>query len=143
MHNIRVTDIIIPLESYPHFTREVTLQQAIQEMEKVQIVSKDRKSLPRVALVFGKDQHELLGLVRRRDILRGLLPDFLMPKTLEHSRQPFDVQADPNLTEISTERLIKIMREQAKRQVSEVMLPIKATIELDDTIIKAIHLMVS
>ena len=66
-------DIMIPLNKYPHIPHTLTLREAVAEMELSVVEVGGLKSLPRALLVFDDDQ-QLLGVVRRRDILRGLDP---------------------------------------------------------------------
>ena len=76
----RAGDIMIPLDKYPHIPYWFTMRQALAEMEHTEFDIGGRKSLPRVVLVFD-EEYNLLGIVRRRDILRGIEPDYLA-KTL-------------------------------------------------------------
>lgn len=77
-----------------------------------------------------------------QDIMRGLEPRFLVSGSLEYRRKLFDVEIDPNLAELSYEKMIARMRERADRPVREFMIPIKATIDHDDHIMKVIYEMV-
>lgn len=138
----RVEEIMIPIGQYPHITEDATLKDAILVIENSQINHRGRLSLPRVLLIFDKDE-KLCGTVRRRDIMRGLEPKFLLGEPLDYRKKLFDVQIDPNLTEMSFEKNIKGMKEQTNRKVGEVMLPIRATIDYDDHLIKAAYMMVS
>ena len=133
----RASDIMIPLENYPHLPYWFTLRQAMAEMESSQLEFEGRMSLPRGVLVFD-ERYQLLGMVRRRDILRGLQPEF-MGHAFQHQKQPFDVAVDANLTELSFDRMASGLRERAERPVSEVMLPVKVTVQADDHIIKVVH----
>ncbi|MDH4348899.1 MAG: hypothetical protein OEW17_08845, partial [Gemmatimonadota bacterium] len=81
--------------------------------------------------------------VRRRDIMRGLEPKYLVVQPLEYRKKLFDVAVDPNLSELSYDRVITGIREQASRPVSDVMQPIEAVLQADDHIMKAIYEMVS
>jgi CBS domain-containing protein len=137
----RAADIMIPLDKYPHVPYWFTLRQAIAEFEKSEFDIHGRKSLPRVVLVFN-EAYELLGMARRRDILRGLEPEFLLGKPLDARKEMFDVKVDPNLSELSYEKLLEGIRKRAERPVSEVMLPIQATVDADDHLIKVIYEMV-
>ncbi|MHC4777246.1 MAG: CBS domain-containing protein, partial [Planctomycetota bacterium] len=74
MHEKCVRDIMVPLNEYPHIPSTHSLREAIQEMGKIQILRKGNTSLPRTALVFDEAHNELVGLLRRRDIMRGLEP---------------------------------------------------------------------
>ncbi len=71
MNEKLVRDIMVPLDEYPCIPGSCTLRDAIIEMG-VQILRKGQLSLPRVALVFDDDFSELLGVLRRRGIMRGL-----------------------------------------------------------------------
>jgi CBS-domain-containing membrane protein len=137
----RAGEVMIPLDKYPHIPYWFTLRQAIAEIEKSEIFVGDRKSLPRAVLVFNK-AYELLGIVRRRDILRGLLPEYLAVKTPDRAMSFFDVRVDPNLLELPYEKMAGALRDQAERRVSEVMVPIGATVDYDDHIMKIISKMV-
>ena len=134
-------DIMIPLDKYPHVPHWFTLRQAMAEIEKSEFEIKGRKSLPRVILIFD-ERNQLMGTVRRRDILRGLEPRFLTNKSMDYRKKLFDVKVDPNLSEMSFDRFLKGIKEQAERPVREVMLPIAATVDYEDHIIKVIYEMV-
>ena len=135
------SDIMVPLDEYPCIPETLTLRDAILEMG-VQIVRKQQLSLPRVALVFDDGFHELQGMLRRRDIMRGLEPNFLGSGALEYRRKLFDVEIDPNLSELSHDKIVAGMRRRANRLVKDFMSPIRATIEHDDHMMKAVYEMV-
>ncbi|MHC4695460.1 MAG: CBS domain-containing protein [Planctomycetota bacterium] len=137
-----VRDIMVPLEEYPCIPHTLTLRDAIEEMA-VQILRQKQATLPRVVLVFDDDFCELLGVLRRRDIMRGLEPGFLVSGSLDYSKKLFNIEADPNLAELSFDRIVAHIRQRASRPVREVMSPIKATVNHDDHITKAIYEMVN
>lgn len=137
----RVEEIMIPLNKYPHIPYWFTLRQAIAEMEKSELDINGRKSLPRVVLVFD-EKYRLMGTVRRRDIMRGLEPEFLSSPSKQQSKW-FNIQVDPNLMELSFDKVVIGIRERAERPVSEVMLPIARTIDAGDHLMKVIYEMVS
>lgn len=136
-----VQDIMVPLEEYPCISETLTLGDAVTEMT-VQILRKKQLSLPRVALVFDDGFHDLLGMLRRRDIMRGLEPEFLVRGALEYRRKLFEVEVDPNLTELTYDKVVAHIRKRANRMVKDFMIPIPATINYDDHIMKAIYEMV-
>jgi CBS-domain-containing membrane protein len=138
MENIRAKDVLIPIDQYPHIPYWFTLRQAMMLIETSELERDGRKSLPRVVLVFD-EKYQLMGMVRRRDILRGLEPDFLSQKPISYRRKLFDVKVDPNLSEISFDKIIFGVRERAERPVSEVMIPIEATVDYEDHIVKVIY----
>ena len=135
-------DIMIPLEKYPHIPYWFTLRQAVAEMEKTSLEVAGRKSLPRALLVFD-EKYNLLGIVRRRDILRGLEPKFLRTMSMTYRKKLFDVEIDPNLADMSSGKVVEAMQEQAEQAVSEVMQPIAATVDIGDHLAKIIYKMVS
>jgi CBS domain-containing protein len=137
----RAEEIMIPLDKYPHIPYWFTLRQAMAEMEKSEIEVKGRKSLPRVVLVFD-EKYRLMGMARRRDIMRGLEPRFLSDGFKKSEKKWFDVAIDPNLTELSYDHMVKVIRERAERQISEVMIPVTKTVNGDDHLIKVIYEMV-
>jgi predicted transcriptional regulator len=61
---------------------------------------------------------------------------------LNYRKKLFDVSIDPNLSEMSYDRMVKGIREQAKRPVSEIMRPIQVALDYQDHIIKGIYEMV-
>ncbi len=139
---MRVREIMIPVARYPSVRDNTTLRKAIEVILGSVLEVEHERSLPRVLLVFdGIDV--LVGTVRRRDIMRGLEPSFLVSQPLEYRKKLFDVAIDPNLSELSYDRVLKGIRAQAERPVSDVMRPIEATLDADDHIGKAIYEMVS
>lgn len=138
MENVRAGDIMIPLDRYPHIPYWFSLRQAIVEMEKSEIDRDGRKSLPRAVLVFN-EAYELLGLVRRRDILKGLEPKFMVVKPLEYRKKLFDVQVDPNLSLLTSDDLLKGVLEQSDRPVSDIMAPIEHTVQFEDHVFKVVY----
>jgi CBS-domain-containing membrane protein len=133
----RARDIMIPLEEYPHIPYWFTLRQAVAEMESSQLERDGRKSLPRGVLVFD-ERYQLRGKVRRRDLLRGLEPEFLA-HGFHHQKQPYGPAVDANLSELSFDRIAGGLRERAEQPVSEVMLPVKSTVQADDHLLKLVH----
>jgi CBS-domain-containing membrane protein len=130
-------ELMIPLDKYPHLPYWFTLRQAMAEMEQSEFDVDGRKSLPRVVLVFD-ERYQLLGIVRRRDILRGLEPSFLSQPV-----DGFSDLLDQNLVGLSFDKLAEGIRERAERLVREVMMPIRATADHDDHVMKLIYMMVA
>jgi len=146
----RVREMMIPLDEYPWVRIDDTLRHAIRVIEDSQLEVRRRASLPRVLLVFDHDD-ELVGIVRRRDIMRGLEPDFLVSQPLEYRVKLFEVGQDPHLTELSTDlsrevdldRVVKGLRAQAGRPVGDVLRPIPTSLGPEDQVMKAVYEMVS
>ena len=137
----RAGDIMIPLDDYPHLPYWFTLRQATAELEKSEVEIHGRKSLPRAVLIFD-EKYQLMGMARRRDIMRGLEPEFLLGRPIESRKTLFDVKVDPNLSELSYDKLLQGMRRQGQRPISDVMRPILTTVDFDDHLVKVIYEMV-
>jgi len=135
-------DLMIPLKKYPNIPAWFTLRQAVAKIENSVIDIEGQKSLPRALLVLD-EKNQLLGIVRRRDILRVLKPKFLQDISLSNQKKLFDIEVDPGLAAISFGEDKKIIQEQAEQLVSEVMLPIIATVNYNDQLGKIIFLMIS
>ena len=136
--NRRVRHFMIPLDDYPYVSTTDTLLDAMQQMAESQLEVGGRTSLPRCLLVFDDDD-ALVGLLRRRDLMRGLEPKFLVDRPLDYRKKLFDVRVDPNLSELSFEQVRNGVRQQAGRTVAEVMRPIRWTVQADDHCIKAVY----
>ncbi|MBF0430567.1 MAG: CBS domain-containing protein [Fibrobacteria bacterium] len=139
--NITAGELMIPISKYPIVSINDTLLDAVEEMDNIQIDSGGRKALPRVVLVFDHS-NELVGVIRRRDIFRGLEPGFLVKHTSSYKRKWFDVHIDPNLSELTGDATFESIKRNSKKKVKEIMLPIAQTIDYDDHITKIISTMV-
>jgi len=142
LETMRVEELMLPLDSYPHITTETTLAEAAKVLKASRIEFGGHVSLPRWLLVFSPEG-QLIGSLRRRDIMRGLEPKFLLNEPLDYRKKLFDVKLDPDLSELSYDQLVKEVRGQAKRPVKKVMKPLQVTIHHDEHLIKAIYEMVS
>ncbi len=140
----RAADIMIPIDRYPYVKHSATIREAVIQIENSSLEIDGRQSLPRALLVFDEESH-LLGIVRRRDILRGLEPKFLRTMPMPRRKLLFDVeiQSDPDLVDLTAGRIAGAMREQAKGPVSEIMQPISATVDHDDHLAKIVYRMLS
>ena len=52
------------------------------------------------------------------------------------------MKVDPNLSELSYDKLLQGMRRQAERPISDVMRPIATTVDFEDHLVKVIYEMV-
>ncbi len=136
----RAGEIMIPLGEYPHIPLRYTIKQAVEEMEAAMIVKNGRHSLPRALLVFDRD-YDLVGTVRRRDLLRTLEPQFLRSLPVHHQRKLFDVEADVNLIDISAGRIADAMRANSELPVANCVRPITGTCKVDEHLAKVIYKM--
>jgi len=140
MENIHAEDIMIHLDSYPHVPHWFSLRQAIIEMEKTQFEVEGRKSLPRVVLVFD-EEYRLMGMVRRRDILRGLGPDAMQePRERAGEKDP-GLKRDLRPSDAAAHTTLEELKKRAERPVSEVMNPIRVTLDADTPLMEVAYFM--
>jgi CBS domain-containing protein len=125
-------DLMIRLEDYPHIPYWFTLRQAMAIVREAAIRFEGAFE-PRAVLVFD-EKYQLLGILTLRDIIKGLEPRFLHETAL--------VKADPSLTVLLGDLFGPQIKEQSQKQVGEAMSPIKATVNADDPITKALYLMI-
>jgi CBS domain-containing protein len=128
----KIRDVMIPLEDYPHIPYWLTLRQAVATVRESAIKYAGVFEL-RTVLVFN-EKYQLVGILTLRDILKGLDLEFLRESDL--------IQADPTLDIVMVDLFGPRMKKHAERQVREVMSPIKVSVKADDSMAKALFLMV-
>jgi len=128
----RVKELMIPLEDYPHIPYWFTLRQAMAIVREA-AVKFEGTFEPRAVLVFD-EKYQLMGILTLRDIIKGLEPRFLQETSI--------VKTDPSLTIIMGDLFGPGLKEASQKPVSEVMSPIKVTVQGNDPIAKAIFLMI-
>ena len=128
----KIKDLMIPLEDYPHIPYWFTLRQAMAIVREAAIKFEGSFE-PRAVLVFD-EKYQLMGMLTLRDIIQGLEPKFAKDTGL--------IKADPSLAVLMGDMFGPNMKEQSQKAVSEVMSPIKVTVNSDDPITKALFLMI-
>lgn len=128
----KVKDLMIPLEDYPHIPYWFTLRQAMAIVREASIKFEGSFE-PRAVLVFD-EKYQLMGMLTLRDIIKGLEPRFLHETAL--------IKADPSLTVLMGDLLGPGLKEASQKPVSEVMSPIKVTVEGEAPVSKALFLMI-
>jgi DNA-binding NarL/FixJ family response regulator/CBS domain-containing protein len=131
-YNKKVKDLMIPLEDYPHIPYWFTLRQAMAIVREASIKFEGSFE-PRAVLVFD-EKYQLMGMLTLRDIVRGLEPKF--------ARDAGIIKADPNLAVLMGDMFGPGMKEASQKAVSEVMSPIRVTVNGEDPITKALFLMI-
>ncbi len=125
-------ELMIRLEDYPHIPYWFTLRQAMAIVREAAVKFEGRFE-PRAVLVFD-EKYQLMGILTLRDIITGLEPKFLQETAL--------IKADPSLTVFMGDFFGSKMQEQSQRAVSEVMGPIRFTVNAADPIAKPLYLMI-
>ena len=128
----KVKDFMIPLEDYPHIPYWFTLRQSMAIVREAAIKFEGSFE-PRAVLVFD-EKYQLMGMLTLRDIIKGLEPKFAKDAGL--------VKADPSLAVLMGDMFGPGMKEASQKPVSEVMSPIKVTVNGEDPITKALFLMI-
>ena len=128
----KVKDIMIPLEDYPHIPHWFTLRQAMAIIREAAVKCEGAFE-PRAMLVFD-DKYQLMGILTIRDIITGLEPRVLQEAGLS--------ELNPNLTVFKGDFLGPNLKEHSQRLVSEVMSPIKATVDGNAPIFEPLYPMI-
>lgn len=127
----KVKDLMIPLEDYPHIPYWFTLRQAMAMVREAAI--KFEGYMPRSVLVFD-EKYQLMGMLTLRDIIKGLEPRFL--------KETEQIKPDLSLIILTKDLFGPGLQEAAQKPVSDVMSPIKVTVNANDSIGKALFLMI-
>ena len=138
----QVGEIMIPLKEYPHLPVWSSMFEAIEMMYQAELVVRGRTSLPRILLLFDLDG-SIAGTVRRRDLMRGMEPRFLLGQSLRQRIKLFDIEVDPHLSELWPDKWVEGIKEQVDRPVTDVMTPIERTIDHDELVMNAVYEMVN
>ena len=125
-------DLMIPLVDYPHIPYWFTLRQAMAIVREAALKF-EMTFEPRAVLVFD-EKYQLMGLLTIRDIIKGLEPKFLQESSL--------IKGDPGLAVLVGNLFGPNIQQQSQRPVSEVMSPIKVTVNAGDSLPKALFLMI-
>jgi CBS domain-containing protein len=129
-------DLMIPLDRYPHIPYWFTLRQAIAELESAGLTVAGRGSLPRVVLVFN-ESYQLLGMVRRRDLLGGLDPASILDEL--QPRRMFGLGKRPPVDQAET--LVEALGARSQRPVSDVMQSIGSAVDVGASLLEVARIM--
>ncbi|MBW1739675.1 MAG: CBS domain-containing protein [Deltaproteobacteria bacterium] len=117
----KVKDLVIPLSEYPHMPYWATLREAIAQLNVA------FETGHHTVLVFD-EAYKLVGMLLQKDILKGLEPKFA-----EHHEEGVPIFWNGLLKSGSEKRL--------SRPIKEFMSEVTATIDAEDSILKASHIM--
>jgi CBS-domain-containing membrane protein len=122
MDTKKVKDLIIPLTDYPHMPYWGTLREAIAQLNVA------FETGHHTVLVFD-EAYKLMGMLLEKDILKGIEPKFA-----QHHEDGVPIMWD---------QLLKSGAEkQLGRPIKEFMSAVTATVDAEDNILKASHIMV-
>lgn len=131
-----IREIMVDAFEYPHMPYWFTIKQAIGIIKK-SFLETEKCVRPLAVLVFD-EKYNLMGTVALKDIVKGLEPKLLKPQIMTDFSGADIEQA---LTNYEAAMFSEKAKEQAERQVGEIMVPVKAYVFPDDAVAKAAFLM--
>jgi len=137
-------DVMLPPEKYPHCRLSCTIREAIVAVSASAIKLQDGYiMLPRYVLVLD-DGDRLVGVVSRRELLKGLIPHLQDDRETEaHIKQlvPFGGTMPSELRIRWTSLFSRAAIEASMTPIQSVMVPIKGTVQVDDSLSTVISTM--
>lgn len=131
-------DVMVPLDNYPHALETQTLEEAVELLETAQIRIGGATSMPRILLVFDAD-NQLLGMARRRDILRGLEPEYHHELDTLHPEAHFKTEIDPNLSDLAGHEDPERLKRKLAKPLSDVVRELPGQVAADDSLMKVVR----
>lgn len=126
----QVQELMVNIFDYPHVPYWFSVGQASQ-LIKMSFAERAERPDPVAVLVFD-EKYNLVGIVGRADILKGMGPE------------SWSLPADKNdaADDHASDDFLPDARKKAERPVSEIMAPVKLFVEPEDTVAHAAFLMV-
>ena len=140
----KASDVMLPPERYPHCRLSCTMREAIVALSASAVKLQDGYiMLPRYVLVLDNDDR-LVGVVSRRELLKGLIPHLHDDMETEaHIKElvPFGGSMPSELSIRWTSLFSRSAIEASMMPVKSVMVPIKGTVQVNDTLSTVISTM--
>jgi CBS domain-containing protein len=129
-------DLMLPLDGYPHVRESLPIRDCLLALGASSVVSSDGHLVcPRYLLVLD-DVDRLVGVINRRNLLRGLIPQYaslMRAKAKVGTAMPFADAMSPTALLWST-LFSPTAATAARKPVSSVLPPLRATVAHDDTL---------
>ncbi|MFN3306050.1 MAG: HPP family protein [Candidatus Kapaibacteriota bacterium] len=132
-------EIMIPLYKYPNIPKWFTIRQAIQLIQHFTINVGGKSTLPRSVLVTD-ERNQVVGMIRRRDILRSLEPRGFFGRHAHHPKMFPEIKPDLDLVEAAFDHLYTRSLKQAEEPIEKFMTPIEHTVNYNDHLMKIIYM---
>ena len=135
----KVGDLMVEITEYPHIPYWMSVREAVFLIRSTY----DKKSglgIHRMVLVFD-EKYQLLGVLTLKKLLVGIEPKFLR----KDEKSPYQGLTGSDYAELSAlleGTFDEGCKEEAKKPVSDVMLPIEAKVDVNDSIPKAAFIMI-
>ena len=140
----RASDVMLPPERYPHCRLNCTIREAIVALSASAVKLQDGYiMLPRYVLVLD-DEDRLVGIVSRRELFKGLIPHLQDDRETEaHIKElvPFGGTMPSELAIRWTSLFSRSAIEASTTPIRSVMVPIKGTVQIEDTLSTVISTM--
>jgi cytidylate kinase/CBS domain-containing protein len=137
-------DVMLPPERYPHCRLSCTIREAIVAVSASAVKLQDGYiMLPRYVLVLDDDDR-LVGVVSRRELLKGLIPHLRDDRETEaHIKEliPYGGSMPSELTIRWTSLFSHAAIEASMTPIQSVMVPIKGAVQVDDSLSTVISTM--
>ena len=137
-------DVMLPPERYPHCRLSCTIREAIVAVSASAVKLQDGYiMLPRYVLVLDDDDR-LVGVVSRRELLKGLIPHLQDDRETEaHIKEliPYGGSMPSELTIRWTSLFSRAAIEASMTPIQSVMVPIKGAVQVDDSLSTVISTM--
>ncbi len=131
-------DVMVPIDQYPHAFDTQTLAEAVELLAERQIQFSGHTSMPRILLIFDSS-NRLLGMARRRDILRGLEPEFHHELDITHPEAHIKTEIDPNLSDLVDHEDVERLKRKLERPLSDVVRELPGHVEVDDSLMRCVR----
>jgi CBS domain-containing protein len=138
---IKMADIMTPIDQYVHVPFWYSIREAMAALNKGP-KREGCSSTERVVLVFD-NAYNLVGAVRRLNLLQGLEPSFMHTAESKQrgQRALFTIADDVSLSVVDEDQSQKNMRRRSERPIEDVLSPITETLTTEDSIVKAVFKM--
>ena len=140
----KAADVMLPPEQYPHCRTNCTIREAIVAVSASAVKLEDGYiMLPRYVLVLNDDD-ELVGVVSRRELLKGLIPHLREDReTAAHIQElvPFGGRTPSEVFIRWTSLFSHAAIDASKESIQSVMVPIKGTVQVGDSLSTVISTM--
>lgn len=132
-HDEKVRDVMIPIEEHPRIPYNSTIGEALIEIR--DYLQKGYRHV----LVFD-ERFRLVSILSLRDILKSMMPEYLGDKIVT-KYEGYGLPDDSSLSILWQESFFTKCKQLSERPVSEILTPVKITVEADMPVMRALYLM--
>jgi CBS domain-containing protein len=137
---------MLPIENYPSCPGTCTIREAIVALSASSVRLEDGHFVMPRYLLMRDGNHELVGVVSRRELLKGLVPHLREDRESARHIQtwvPFGGKTPSELFIRWTSLFSKAALDASRESVKTVMAPIRGTVQIDDSLSSVITTMLS